>query len=838
MAIEGVVRVPRPQGVDPVLVYPVTLGHVRRFGLPVAVAALGARALWPGWPWVTLAAAVAAAALSALRPLGVPIDRLARNLLGFLRRRRQPVVPSTARQGLVVHSARGRARYAALIEVHPFEFETQGPEARRAALASLEAFWLGLPCDAQLISMAKPLEGSTSPELSMGADPAWLSGFIGENHLVKRHTFVVLSCLGPATPAGLASATVALEAAASTACQALGVMGDVVRVRDPLALARAPHVLCENRREARFPGRWVRGLVVTGFPDALPVAWLQELLALREAITFSLHVHAKGDAVARRHLLRSKADLDYKIHKAQAFGRDTTEAEQAALDLQEQLERLTAREARFFEATTTFTLEAQSREGLDRLTREVEGQLRKLGLQTLVEPYAQGEALECARPMGDNPLFRYAHTMDTAALAASHPFLTGTLEHPAGVLVGFHHSTGVPLALDGWQVVPHNRIVVGMSGSGKSYSVKLELLRIRRRRPEAILMVVDPLREFAPTVKALGGQCIQVGDAKNILNPFAFAPGPNALERKLEFLDGLFHILLGALSPYEGAVLMIVVRELYAEAGVTAHPETHGRTPPTMGALLGRLEATRGEIRFREAAAGLAVLLRARMGGVLASLDGQTNVAIDSPIVSFDLHDMDRAWHRLFMFLVLDFLEARLSSCPDVPKQLYIDEAWKLLDEEASARALNHLGRHLRHYRAGVTLLSQTPESFLKSENGRALLQNCQQVFWFRQQGVPADVREAFGLDLEDAQAVMALDAGQGEDHSQCLMVVGRSKWFVQVYSSPGEHAIATSPGEREDNDASRREGGGPQAGSGRAAGTRRSGQGPGLRATPFATRI
>ncbi len=880
----GVVRVPRKQNVDPVIFWPVTLGHLKRFGVPVLLSIPIAKMAMPSSPFLLVGFVAAIAAFLAFLKVGqVPFDRWLRNRLRFARRPRDycdPQKPEPKAKAsselvpvkrieerfLVTPGKLGVATYALAVEVRPPNYAMLNTQEQQGLLAGLATIFSGLECAMQVHCPMRPFDpvphfkhivkaaaGQSNKAVRSRtvAYMGWLEHFLKENQILDREFYIILSKEAPhatgknkldaALLERLAKCKRELEATAKNVAnqfrtnrgdahvldrdEARAMLQDAIMplaygehslVREALEQVKAPDAergltiprVTLGKKHVRIGTDYVRTILLHAYPDALPVTWLDDILAMRERITLNFHVRPKEPWEVRKHLVRSKNDMLYRIRKAEKAGRDTTEDVQILDSLAEQLDLVMARQTRYFEVLILFTVHAPNGRQLERTCTDLEHKLRNLGITPFVETATQEEAWQTSLPIGHNLLPRYTQTMDTACCAAANPFLTTALRHETGNMIGFHAQTGAPFLLDGWRVVPHNRIVVGISGSGKSYSVKLDMLRTLMRRPESWLYVIDPLREFGPAIVAMGGQNILIGNPRTIINPLHIITArtgdvvqglddKNPFERKLDFLETFFKIVVPNTSEYERAVLMIKVRDLFARYGITSDPTTYNRTPPILSDLLAHLERESGDAKdakMGEACRNLATYLRPRIDGVLRSLNGATNVRLDGNVVNFDLKDMENGWHQLFMFVVLDFIEQRLYSDLATPKQLYIDEAWKLMDHEETSRALNHLSRHVRHYHGGVTLITQTPESFLKNEHGRAFLMNCQQTFLFRQQFVPDEVRQAYGLDPEDADLLVRLGAAEKmKDCSACFMIVGDVKAFITIYASPAEHRLITT---------------------------------------------
>ena len=204
--------------------------------------------------------------------------------------------------------------------------------------------------------------------------------------------------------------------------------------------------------------------------------------------------------------------------------------------------------------------------------------------------------------------------MDTAALAYAFPFASPDLlvpEHTdlaaepgtqargggrGGVLYG--HNLGAAGALVMWDrfgLDNYNSVVLGRSGSGKSYLIKLELLRQLCRGVHA--HVIDPESEFTRLATAVGGTIIRPGAPGIRINPFdlpihthpdtgARTAAPDTLRRRRLFLHTFLAVTLGHTpTPAERAVLDTALTATYRRAGITDDPATWTRPAPLLGDL-------------------------------------------------------------------------------------------------------------------------------------------------------------------------------------------------------------------------------------------------------------
>lgn len=766
---------------------------------------------------------------------------------------------------IVSRDSGGYGTYAIVCRVTPPNYALLREEEKTAALDAFGSLLSSSELNLQVLSRAQPydLEGyfrgfrnalaaqkRRSLQDLVVQFLTWFEDFGRRHRVLHREYFLILSQRAPAPAPGQVLAPPQQEARERTLralhsgvqnvrhqLTAAGAVADVLGNAQALALVQAglnPRTFSQESqlRQAwttspaslEGPGQlrvpdvtvhpdcvrvgndWVRTLVLKQYPDRLPVAWLFDLLVMDQRLGVSLHYEPKPAHRVLKRLKQSKITLRQNIHGKEKKGFDATEDRQLLEALEDQIRAVAGRQTNYFEVTACVSVHATSRALLDQATQQVESKLRNLSLTPFLERYTQRDAFESTLPLGINRIGQYSQTMDTACATATYPFLTSSIHHDAGTLLGMHSQTGSPYLVDRWRFLNHNRIVAGTSGAGKSFSIKLDMERTLLRRPDAWLFVIDPLREFTDITRALGGQVVYVGNARTVLNPFdlgAALGGPeggvveeNALHAKLGFLETLFQILLPGLSRLELSILKLAIQNLYRGCGITNDPKTHTRPAPILGDLVAALAKDAeglADAETRHVSKNLHTYLLPLLHGPMACLNGPTNVRTHAQVLTFDLQSLDADYFPAFMFIVLDLIERRVVSDVARPKVIYIDESWRLLQEACTAKPLSQLSRHVRHYRCGIDFITQTPDSFFANEHGQAIHSNCLQALIFRQKSVSEQTRKGFGLTVEEAAFLTRLGKAENMDHSEALLVTGDDKAYVAIYSSPHEYALITT---------------------------------------------
>lgn len=346
----------------------------------------------------------------------------------------------------------------------------------------------------------------------------------------------------------------------------------------------------------------------------------------------------------------------------------------------------------------------------------------------------------------------------------------------------------------------HGGVFVHNSGSGKSYMVKLEVMRSLMFDTEVI--IIDPENEYETMTHALGGEYIRFHFSSNTkINPFDLAllretadnnadPGgrESELNQKILSLHGFFRVIMGKLTAGEDALLDRALILTYKQKGITPDPATHGRESPLMEDLYKTL------IGMEESSArGLADRIEKFVKGSLVGIfDQQTNVQIRNPLTVFSIRDLEDELRPIAMYLILDFIWTKIRR--DIKRRvLVVDEAWYMMKYPDSGQFLNSIAKRARKYYLGLTTISQDVEDFLSVDLGRAIIQNSSLQILLKQSSAAIDkVAEIFYLSEGEKHYLLSAEIGQG------LFFAGPAHVAMRVIASPTEHElVTTNPRER-----------------------------------------
>jgi len=528
------------------------------------------------------------------------------------------------------------------------------------------------------------------------------------------------------------------------------------------------------RRRGR---RYVCPLLVRQFPSELPFGFLGRvappspgveltLEADRIPADRALEIVQGARSVAETELLdggggASVAQLEVERRSADELGRE-----------------LAGRLQELWRVGLRWVASADSRARAEGERLRLTERLAAVGFRTRVPRYEIAEALAPpGRWGGQRRPSGYWQTMTTDGLAAFYPFGDESIVDPGGVLVGLSLSDASPVFLDRWAQASYSWGVFGTTGAGKSFAASLIALRTRWLRPETELVVLDPLGEYAGLVQALGGTVVHLRDpSQGRLNPLDPVTTGGDLREKASRVVTMLRALWPSLRDEEAATLDAAVSRLYAR----------GDREPTMDELAEELA------RGPAADGRLPTLAEVFRTGSLAGVNGPTTLQVEDRTLAVDLSGLPEEHLPFHLTYVLDWTYHRLVGRPG-PKIVLLDEAHLIARHPGTIEFLDRAVRHLRHFRAGLLLLTQDPEDLLQSSSGRSLLRNLSATAFLRLAEVSPACRAFFGLSTSEAEwltkARLPTDAGYAES----LWRVGPWHLPLAIIASTPEYELLGS---------------------------------------------
>lgn len=525
---------------------------------------------------------------------------------------------------------------------------------------------------------------------------------------------------------------------------------------------------------------------MVGYPRFVSANWLAPLIDFGHSMNLSMFVYptSSSDILSdlRRKVAEMEATIASQIDEGQAVDPKVKAALEDALSIQDELAKGVER---FFQFSFYITLTADSKEELEETSKRLLTVLSSMLLVAKAATLQMEDGFKSTIPMGQDRL-AVSRNMDTSSLALTFPFSSATLTQDKGVMYGINKQNDSLIIFDRFSLENANEVVLGKSGAGKSYLIKLEAMRQFMFGTEVI--IIDPEGEYGELAKAMGGEEVAFSPTSPIkINPFdlsgIYEEGENELGLKILSLHALLKIVLGAFDPSHDAILDRALVETYRQKGITPDPATQTKEPPLMEDLYKILMATQGP-QAQELALRLEKFIKGSLSGIL---NQQSNFDIKNPFTVFSIRGLEEELRPIAMHIILDFVWTKMRK--NLKKRLLImDEAWYMMKHEDSASFVYGIAKRARKYYLALTTATQDVQDFLVTEYGKAVLSNSSIQVLMKQSPTEVDL-VAKTFYLSEGEREFLLGAGIGEG----LFFAGQNHVGMKVIAAPFEHTIITS---------------------------------------------
>ena len=548
----------------------------------------------------------------------------------------------------------------------------------------------------------------------------------------------------------------------------------------------APPAMRINSNYMQIGSRLARTLFVFTYPRYLMTNWFSPILALDKEINISMFIHPIDTPWIMKQLQKKVAQVQAQMNEASEKGKVRDPMLETALsDIEALRDNLQQGNEKFFKYGLYITIFGADTKELDDTENEIRATLE--GKMVYIKPatFQQEQGFNSTLPLAKDEL--QIHTsMNTGPLSSSFPFVSVNLSDNKGILYGINRHNNSLIIFDRFSLENANACVFAKSGSGKSYTVKLEVLRSLMMGTEVI--IIDPENEYQYLTETVGGSFVKIAlNSPHHLNPFDLPPAikgelpGDVLRSAVINLVGLLRIMLGGLTPEEDAILDKALTETYASRDITPEADFSKITPPLLNDLQVILKNTAG-------AQSLSTRLEKYVSGSYAGFfNQQTNIELKNKLISFSIRDMEEAMRPIAMYIVLHHIWNVIRS--ELKRRiLVVDEAWVMMRHDDAASFLFGIAKRCRKYYLGMTTITQDVDDFMASPYGKAIVTNSSMQILLRQSPATTDIiQQTFNLTDQEKYLLLECNVGEG------IFFAGLQHAAIKVIASYTEDQIITS---------------------------------------------
>lgn len=548
----------------------------------------------------------------------------------------------------------------------------------------------------------------------------------------------------------------------------------------------APSAFRVTSKYLEIDGKFATTVYVTTYPRFLDTNWFAPIVNFDVEFDIGMFIYPQDSAAILKQLRKRITQVSASISMQSEAGKvRDPQLETAYQDIEELRDRLVQGTERFFQFGLYLTIYGNSQEELDDILAQVEVLLEGRLVYAKPAYFQMEQGFNSTLPLGHDELVVNTN-MNSSPLSTSFPFVSSDLTSNSGILYGINLHNNSLVLFDRFSLENANMVILAKSGAGKSYTVKLEILRSLMFGTEVI--VIDPEQEYRYLADAVGGSYLRIAIASDHrINPFDLPElaeddiPDSVLRENVTRLTGLISLMVDGLSPEERSLVDKGLWEAYAIKDITPGARWKKPDVPT-------LQDFYNMMRDMEGGKSIAVRLERFVEGTFTGVFNRpTNIDLDKQLIVFNVRDMEEELRPIAMYVILGFIWNRVRS--QLKKRiLVVDEAWILMSHEESAQFLFSMAKRARKYYLGVSTITQDISDFLQSKYGKPIITNSSLQLLLRQSPAAIDLlATVFYLTDHEKFRLLESDVGEG------IFFAGLKHVAIKIAASYAEDQIITS---------------------------------------------
>lgn len=408
--------------------------------------------------------------------------------------------------------------------------------------------------------------------------------------------------------------------------------------------------------------------------------------------------------------------------------------EQQRKALEEVYNELTQEDEKMLFGIITLVHTADSREQLEEDTKAILATAIGKQCQLGILGFQQMDGLNTVLPIGHRKIDAL-RTFLTKSLSAFMPFKVQEIQHENGLYYGQNCLSKNMILVDRQKLLNGNSFILGVSGSGKSFAAKNEIINLMLGTDTDIILI-DPEREYSKLVKALHGEVIDISaSSSTYINAMDMCKeygesNEHALAEKSQFMKSLCEQIIAG-NTFETGQLSIIDRCTKYAYKYYLQGDCQG-IPPTLQDFREEL-LKQGE----PAAHSLALELEQFTHGSLSTFAHQTNVNTENRLICYDIYELGESLRAVGMLVILDSILNRIIRNRKKGKRtfIFIDEIHLLFAHEYTAEFFGKLWKRVRKYGGCCTGITQNAADLVQSTEASTMLANSQFLIILNQFG-------------------------------------------------------------------------------------------------------
>lgn len=442
------------------------------------------------------------------------------------------------------------------------------------------------------------------------------------------------------------------------------------------------------------------------------------------------------------------SDISYKVKREKAA------LESIMTSVRENDERL-------FHVSVTMAVMAGSKKELDSICNNIKSIATGEGCTVDTLLYKQREALNSTIPIGVRQV-EVMRTLLTQSLGALMPFNVQEVMFKDGLYYGINQVSKNLIKLNRKMLQNGNGFVFGGSGSGKSFTTKMEMGQVILTTKDYV-RTIDPMLEYRDVTLSYGGEYINISNkTSNFINPMDMdvwqldiMDSKGWVSDKCEFVLSLMGQIMKELTPQEKSIISRCVKNLYME--IASSKEKY---IPLLEDLYEKiLECEEPEAR------DIALAMEIFVTGALNVFNHQTNIDTSSRFITYGIRDLGESLEPLAMLIVMESIQQTIIRNGErgIATWLYVDEIHMLMSSELSSEYLRQMWKKVRKQGGLCTGITQNISDLMINEKTTTMISNSSFILLLKQSNKDIEnIRMNLELSTQMLEYITDSPAGTG----------------------------------------------------------------------------
>lgn len=562
-----------------------------------------------------------------------------------------------------------------------------------------------------------------------------------------------------------------------------------------------------NPKNVEIDGKYISSIIVVDYSREMEGCFLNKIISTDIDLQISMFYEKQNAYDVIKELTYNISNAGANIKTSNENQNDIDKLSYTYQDAKYIRKQLQVGDEDFYYLCIYILICSDTEKQLEANLQKIESIAASTGLKTRRAIYRQEQALISALPIcnNDKELKKLAaRNVLTNGIVATYPFISNEMYDANGILIGLNSFNNSLVMIDRFNSTIYknaNMCVLGTSGSGKSYFVKMMINR--NRYLDIIQYVIDPDREYSTLCEKLGGtlirfsgkECINVMDIReNTIDE-----NESYLQNKISKLNAFFSLVFENMLPEEKSLLEEYIIKVYEKYNITFENSSlyesceessliktkKFRSFDKMPKLQDVYEAIKKDKQLKK----YAMVLKSYITGSMKFLNEYTNVDVSNKLVIADIYDIEEEKVPIIMFLITELYWDKIKEKRDKKKIIYLDEVWKLINKTPeAAEFVFKIFKTIRKFGSAATAITQDITDFFSLDDGKygqGIINNSsiKCIFQLEENNI-LKLSEVINLSEEEKYRLINMERGR------CILHSGRNKLMIDIKATEKEHEI------------------------------------------------